>query len=104
LQRAQRANPAAEESSQKERGHKDQQAPDKAPIERVTGQRIRQGHQRIPLEEEAHRRAQLDFRRAMEEQAHRGEQQQHQKKQQKEDLRNPAPSRQSGSIHESPSR
>ena len=76
LQRAHGADPAAEEAPQKERGQQDHQAPDQPAIERVPGQRVDQRHQRIPLEEEPHRRAQMNLGRAAGKEAHRGEEQQ----------------------------
>ena len=64
LQRAHGANPAAEEAAQKQRGQQNDQAPQQPAIESVAGQRVGQGNQRIPLEEQAHRRAQMDVARA----------------------------------------
>ena len=61
LQRAHGADPAAEKPPQKERRQQDNQAPDQAAIEGVAGQRIDQGHQRVPLEKQPHRRAQMNL-------------------------------------------
>ena len=63
LQRAHGADPAAEKTAQKERGQQDDQAPEQAAIERVAGQRVDQGHQRVPLEEQPYRRAQMNVAR-----------------------------------------
>ncbi len=61
LQRAHGADPAAEKAAQKERGQQDDQAPDQPAIERVAGQRVDKGHQRVPLEKQPHRRAQMNI-------------------------------------------
>ena len=67
-------------------------------------QRIDQGHQWVPFKEEAHGSAQMYFGSTAGKKAQRGEKQQPEEEQQKEYLRNPAPPRQSGPNHESPSR
>jgi hypothetical protein len=54
LQRAHGADPSAEEADSKELLHKDHEASDPPAIERVAGQRVDLGHQRIPLEVETH--------------------------------------------------
>ena len=64
LQRAHGADPAAEEAAQKQRGQQDEQAPEQAAVERVAGQGVGHGDQRIPLEEQPHRRAQNEYRSA----------------------------------------
>ena len=102
LQRAHGADPAAEEAAQKERRQQDNQAPEQAAIEGVTGQRIDQRDQRIPLEEEAHRGEQVNIARSAGNRAQRGKDQQRKKQEQKEYLRDPAPQRQSGTGHEYP--
>jgi hypothetical protein len=55
VQRPQRAYPATEESSQEERRDEDRQAPQQPAIERVRGQRIRDGNQWVGLQKSAHR-------------------------------------------------
>ena len=101
LQRAHGTDPAAKKAAQKERGHEDDQAPDESAIERMTGQCVEQGHQRVPFEKEPHRRAEMNFGCAGGKDAHRSEEQQREKEQQKKDLRDPAQQRQSGLGHDS---
>ena len=102
LQRAHGADPAAKKAAQKERGQQDDQAPEQPAIERVAGQRIDKGHQRVPLEKQPHRRAQMNVAGGAGRGAQRREDQQRKKQEQKEDLRDSAPQRQPGPGHNSP--
>ena len=100
LQRAHGADPAAEKAPQKERGNQDEQAPQQAAVESVAGQRVHQGHQRIPFKVKANGRAQLNLGRAADEEIQRGKEQQRKEQQQKEHLRDPATHRQPGTSHD----
>ena len=102
LQRAHGADPAAEEAPQKECRHEYDEAPDQPAIQRMASQRVDQSHQRVPLEEEPHRRAQMNLSSGAGKEAPRSEEQQPEKEQQENNLRNPAQHRQSGPVQESP--
>ncbi len=104
LQRAHRADPAAEETSQKKRGQQNDEAPQQPAIERVRSQRIGDRDQRIPLKEQAHRSMQMNVSGCAGRGTQRGEDQQRDEEEQKENLRDPAPQRQSGTSQESPPR
>ena len=90
LQRAHGADPAAEEAAQKESGQQNDQAPQQAAIEGVTGEGVGDGDQRVELEKQTHRGKQVNVARGAGDGAQRGENQQRKKQQQKEDLRDSA--------------